>query len=160
MAAAINRQGPVSLQAYPVDSATAITAGDMLFLDTDDVKPASSFAWDTNIATTQAGFAAVYVGVAVNDHAANSGAGSMSVDTSSSSVWEFDQAADAVVTGGMLGPAKASGDALENQKVAEAASTSAIFRCYLGVPSTATRVQVTQAPARTTASSNVNANIG
>jgi hypothetical protein len=160
MAAAINRQGPVSLQAYPVDSATAITAGDMLFLDTDDVKPASSFTWDTNIATTQASFAAVYVGVAVNDHAANSGAGSMSVDTSSSSVWEFDQAADAVVTGGMLGPAKASGDALENQKVAEAASTSAIFRCYLGVPSTATRVQVTQAPARTTASSNVNANIG
>lgn len=160
MAVAINRQGPVSPQAYPVDSATAITAGYGVWLDTDDVKPVSSFAWDTNTATTQAALALVYVGVALDDHAANSGAGTISVDTSSSSVWEFDQAADAVVTGAPMSFAKASGDALENQKMVECAAAAAIARCYKGVASTATRVQVTQAPARTTASSNVNANIG
>lgn len=159
MSVAIHRQGPVVTQGYPVDSATAIAKGDMLFLDTDDVKPAASFTWDTNLATTQGAFAAVFVGVACDPHVAGSGATTMTVDTGPLSVWEFDQASDSVVTGGMLGPAKASGNALENQKLVESAAVASIARCYAGVTS-ATRIQVTLASALSTSSSNVNANIG
>lgn len=47
-----------------VDSATVIEIGDAVFLDTDDVKPASSFTWNTNLTTTQTNFQPNFVGIA------------------------------------------------------------------------------------------------
>lgn len=64
------RHGDVQLRRLRVDSATVIEAGDLVWLDSDDVKPASDFTWDTNLATTQAAFAAAFVGVAHTPSAA------------------------------------------------------------------------------------------
>lgn len=48
-----------------VDSATVIEIGDAVYLDTDDAKPASDLAWNTNLATTQEDFHDVYLGVSM-----------------------------------------------------------------------------------------------
>lgn len=160
MARAIHRFGPVSLKDYPVDSTTVVTKGDLMFLDTDDAKPAASFTWDTNIATTQAAFNNVFIGVAAESRASGDAATTIAIDVSPESVWEYDQAADAVLTGGLIGPAKASGNALENQKVVECAAAAAIGRCHVGVTSSATRIQCTFGSARHTASANANAAFG
>ena len=47
-----------------VDSATVIEIGDAVWLDTNDVKPASDFTWDTNLSTTQTNFQPTFVGIA------------------------------------------------------------------------------------------------
>jgi hypothetical protein len=160
MARAIHRFGPATLKDYPVDSTTVVTKGDMMFLDTDDVKPAASFTWDTNIATTQAAFNNVFVGIAAEGRASGDAATTIAIDVNPAGVWEYDQAADAVLTGGLIGPAKASGNALENQKVVECAAAAAIGRCHVGVGSSATRIQCTFGSARHTASANANAAFG
>lgn len=41
------RSGQVQLQKLRVDSGTVIEAGDLVYLDTDDVKPASDYPWNT-----------------------------------------------------------------------------------------------------------------
>jgi len=48
------RSGQVELHKVRVDSDTELEAGDLVWLDTDDVKPASAFTWTTDLATTQA----------------------------------------------------------------------------------------------------------
>ena len=85
------RSGQVELRRVRVDSGTVIEAGDLVYLDTDDVKPASDFPWDTNLATTQAAFAAVFLGVA-HTASADGETDDVSVDVSPHSVYEFDVA--------------------------------------------------------------------
>ena len=58
------RSGQVFLHRLRVDSGTTIEAGDLVFLDTDDVKPASDFPFTTDLVTTQGNFAAAFLGVA------------------------------------------------------------------------------------------------
>ena len=48
---------------YSVDSATVIEIGDNVWQDTNDVKPASDFTWNSSLAQTQADFKAKYVGM-------------------------------------------------------------------------------------------------
>lgn len=160
MASAIFRgEGQAQLRSYPVLSATVIAKGDMLFLDSGTVKPAASFTWDTNIATTQASFAAAFVGIAYTA-SANGETDPVQVDVSSESVWEFDMASATMLVGAPMGPAKASGNALENQKIVSATATSCIFRASDNYASATTRGKVTMASAYHTGSSNVNANVG
>lgn len=86
------RSGQVQLIKVRVDSGTVIEAGDLVFLDEDDVKPASAFSWDTNLATTQASFAALFLGVA-HQCSGNGDTEPISVDVSPHAVYEFDVAA-------------------------------------------------------------------
>lgn len=158
MASAIHRYGPCRLQKYPVLSATVISKGDLLFLDSGTVKPAASFTWDTNIATTQAAFAAVFVGVAA-EGSANGESAPVSVDTGSISVWEMDCASASFVSGGPVGPAKASGNALENQKLVTAVAASSIGRVHVSGTSV-TRVMASFAGAYSTDGANVNNALG
>ena len=39
------RSGEVQLHKLRVDSGTVLEAGDLVYLDSDDVQPASSFSW-------------------------------------------------------------------------------------------------------------------
>ncbi len=158
MASAIHRYGPARLQKYAVLSATVIAKGDMVFLDSGTVKPAASFTWDTNIATTQASFAAVFVGVALEGSASGETA-PISIDTGSISVWEMDCASATFVAGGPVGPAKASGNALENQKLVTAVAASSIGRVHVAGASV-TRVMATFAGAYSTDGANVNNALG
>lgn len=152
------RRGQVELHKFRVDSATVIEAGDLLFLDSDDVKPASDFTWDTDLATTQAAFAAAFVGVAHQQSAAGD-TDDVSVDTSPLSVYEFDVNSATYEVGDTLGPDENS-SALMNQQLEAASAANAIARAaeYKAASSSLLRVQF--ASAYHPASANANAAIG
>jgi hypothetical protein len=141
MAVARHRYGPQFLVHVAVDSATAISAGDFLFLDTDDAKPAADFAWDTDLATTQAAFVNKFLGIAQADHPANSGAVSnFPVDISPLAVYELDCASQTHEVGDTLGPDKASGNALVSAVVKKAVAASSCFRAARRNPAARERV--------------------
>ncbi len=153
------RSGQVELHKVRIDSATVIEAGDLVWLDTDDAKPASAFTWTTDLATTQGNFAAVFLGVAHQSSAAGE-TQDISVDLSTFSVYEFDVDSATFELGGLLGPSSAS-SLLTDQKLATVASGAlAIARAaeYKAAASSVLRVQF--ASAFHPASANVNANIG
>lgn len=153
------RSGQVELHKVRVNSATVIEAGDLVWLDTDDVKPASDFTWTTDLATTQGNFAAVFLGVAHQSSAVGETA-DVSVDLSPLSVYEFDVDSATYEVGGLLGPDNLSA-ALTSQRLTTVGSGAlAIARAaeYKAAAATALRVQF--ASAFHPASANVNANIG
>lgn len=102
------------IRRFAVDSATVIEIGDMLWQDTDDVKPASDYTWDTDLKTTRTQFAEDFVGVAF-DASASGETDDIAVYTRGTFV--FECAAATFEIGDGVGPAKASGNALEDQKV-------------------------------------------
>ncbi len=143
MAVARHRYGPQVIMQVAVDSATAINAGDVLYLDTDDAKPASSEVWDTNLATTQANFVNHFLGIALADHAANSGAVTdFPVDISPMAVYEMDCASETHEVGDMLGMDKAGGNALLPSTLEKAVAASSCFRCLRRDVAASTRIYV------------------
>lgn len=143
MAVARHRYGNQFIVRVAVDTGTAISAGDALYLDTDDAKPASSETWDTNLATTQANFVNHFLGIAQADHAANSGAVTdFPVDIGPNSVYELDCASEAHEIGDTLGMDKAGGNALLQSTLEKATAASACFRCVRRDASAATKVYV------------------
>jgi hypothetical protein len=153
------RSGQVELVKVRVDSGTVIEAGDMVFLDTDDVKPASAFVWDTNLVTTQGAFAAKFLGIAQEPSAAGETA-DISVDISASSIYEFDVAGATYEVGSLLGPDENS-TALHKQQLEKVAgAANAIARAVEYKSASSTKLRVSFASAYGCSSANVNAAIG
>ena len=152
------RSGQVQLHKVRVDSGTIIEAGDLVYLDTNDVKPASEFPWDTDLATTQADFAAVFLGVA-HEQSADGDTADVSVDLSPLAVYEFDVASATYELGGLLGPDENS-SALMNQQLETAALSLSIARAAEYKAAASTKLRVTFASAYHAGSANVNAHIG
>jgi len=152
------RSGQVQLRKVRVNSNTEIEAGDLLWLDGDDAKPASDFAWTVDHAQTQAAFAAKFLGVAHQPSAVGDNT-PISVDASSESVYEFDAASSNYELGTPLGP-DANANVLTNQQFKQAASDSAIARSAEFTTSATNKLRVTFASAFNTNSSNVNAALG
>ncbi len=119
-----HRKFDADLIELPVASATVIEQGDMVAWDSSNnvAYPASSETWDTNLATTQANFADNFVGVA---HRA-SPSGETTVLVATRGLHEFTCASANFDPGDTVGPAKATGNALEDQKVVAATGTSCI----------------------------------
>lgn len=160
------RSGKVVPRKWAVESATVIEKGDMLWADIDSIsayaKPASAFTWDTNIATTQASFAALFIGIALESSASGQ-TDPISVDMSSESVYEMTVPSGTYYPDDTFGPDKDTGNAMLDQVLESAASTSSIAKYAEKSGSSrasTTKLRVTFAPALTTNSSNVNANIG
>jgi len=151
------RSGQVHLRKVRVDAATVLSAGDLVWLDGNDAKPASAFPWDTNLANTQSGFAAQFIGIA-HQQSASGQTDPISVDVSPLSVYEFDADPAAYEVGQPLGP-DGSSSSLLNQQLAAAAPASAIARAAEYSPS-ATTLRVTFASAFATGSGNTNAALG
>jgi hypothetical protein len=152
------RSGQVQLHKLRVDSGTLIEAGDLVFLDTDDVKPAVDFPWDTDLATTQGDFAAVFLGVA-HEQSADGETADVSVDLSPLSVYEFDVNSATYEVGGLLGPDENS-SALMSQQLETAIANASIARAAEYKAAASTTLRVTFASAYHAGSANVNANIG
>lgn len=143
MAVARHRYGPQHILHVAVDSATAINAGDAVYLDTDDAKPASSETWSVDLATTQANFVNHFLGIAQADHAANSGAvTNFPVDISPLAVYEMDCASETHEIGDTLGMDKASSSNLLASTLEKAVAASSCFRCVRRDASAATKVYV------------------
>ena len=153
------RSGQVQLHRVRVDSATVIEVGDLVFLDGDDAKPASDFTWTTDLATTQAAFAASFLGIAHQQSAAGD-TDDVSVDVSPTSVYEFDAASATYELGDALGSDELS-STLESQKLEAVGSTSlGVARAAEYKAAASTRLRVTFASAYHCGSSNLNASLG
>jgi hypothetical protein len=153
------RSGQVHLVKCRVDAASVIEAGDLVWLDADDVKPASAFAWTTNLATTQGAFAAKFLGVAHQQSPAGDDL-PISVDISPLSVYEMDVNAATYEIGGILGPDESASALMDQQLETVASAASAIARAVEYRAQSSTTLRVSLASAFSTASANVNAAIG
>ncbi len=124
----------------PVNASTVINVGDMVWLDSDDAKPASETTWSTNLAGTQAAFKAKCLGVSL--HASANGDTNDILVAYGEHVAEFDCDSATFEIGGLVGPAKGSGNTIVNQKVATAVAGSAIGIVHQRVNPASTRVLV------------------
>lgn len=141
------RRGQVNLVPMPVGSDTVIAAGDMVWMETTgEIFPASDFTWDTNIATTQAAFANVFAGIARESSAAGD-TDDVHVDVSPDSVYAYPCASATFKAGAAVGPAKQSGNAMENQKVVGAVGTSSCGRTVESKTAAVTEIRVSFASA-------------
>ncbi|MCA9074675.1 MAG: hypothetical protein KDA93_06560 [Planctomycetaceae bacterium] len=153
------RSGQVVLQKFRVESTSIVEPGDMVYLDETHIRPASELTWNTDLATTQADFANVFVGIA-HESSTDGEDAPVSIDVSSSSVYEFDVANATYDNGNPLG-ADGSGSVLLSQQLAYAdPATQAIARAAEFVNQMTTRLRVTFASAYSTGSANSNASIG
>lgn len=109
------RHDDVSRFQGAVDSSTVIEIGDLVYLDGDDVKPASSQADQGSAAANQALFAGNFAGVAMQ---ARDSGDADPIRVLADGVFEFDCASATWETGDLVGAAEHSGgDALEDQQV-------------------------------------------
>ena len=135
------RYGETNPIVLPVDSATVIEIGDLVYLDTDDAKPAAAQADQGTEAGNQALFHNKFAGVAMQR--------SRSGDTdpirvATTGVFEFVAPSTTREVGALLGvDEQASGTALENQKIDGVAGAHlAIGRCAKRVNPAEVRVLV------------------
>jgi hypothetical protein len=153
------RSGHVELHRLRVDSATELSPGDLVYLDTDDVKPASDFPFDTDLATTREGFAAVFLGVNHQESEAGE-TNDVSVDLSPLSVYEYDCDSATFEVGSLFAP-DGDGSGLEAQRLSKVTTAAtAIARAAEYKAAAATQVRVQFASAFHPASANTNAAIG
>lgn len=121
-----HRYGQQAIIRGAVDSATEIAMGDLVYLDTDDIKPAGSETWSSDLAGTQGNFVNHFLGIALADHTAGSGIQlDFPVDISPFSVYEMDCNEETHELGDMLTPIKAGGNALVANKLKKTTSASA-----------------------------------
>lgn len=124
--ATVYQHGETRPRVCPVQTAQAVEVGDLVGLSSGNVVRAEDETWTTDLATTQALFAARFLGVAGQRKVANvakpygnSTDNRMRVDTGG--VYKFTCASASFAVGALVGPAKQSGDYLESQKVAAVA---------------------------------------
>jgi len=135
------RYGDTNPVMLPVDSSTVIEIGDLVYLDTDDAKPASSQSDQGTESANQETFHDNFVGVAMQQ--------SRSGDTddiriATAGVFEFICPSGTFELGDLIGVDEAaSGTELEDQQVDSVATENlAVGRCAKRVPSADTKVLI------------------
>ncbi len=129
---------PVMLE---VDSATTIEIGDLVYLDTDDAKPATALADQGTEALNRGAFQDTFAGVAMQCSAAGE---TSPLRIATTGVFEFECTTGTYEVGDLLAPAENStASGLENQKVgSDASESSSIGRCAKRVNPAAGRVLI------------------
>lgn len=131
-----NRMGHNSVEHIPVADTAGVTdntieVGTLLALVTGKAVPASVFTWTTDLATTAVAFVAAFLGVATGRSRADSDeAVDLNVAVDTEGIFDVQlAAADTVLYGELLGPAKAAGNALVNGCEVKSAENQACFIC-------------------------------
>ena len=135
------RYGDTSPVVIPVDSATVIEIGDLVYLDGDDAKPASSQADAGTEAANQEAFHDLFAGVAMQRSRAGDTA---PIRVATRGVFEFPCPSSTFEVGALIGASEnGAGNALEDQQVEGVATANlALGRCAKRVSSAATTVLV------------------
>jgi hypothetical protein len=135
------RYGDTNPVVLPVDSSTMIEIGDLVYLDTDDVKSAGAQADQSSEAANQELFHDNFAGVAMQ---ASPTGQTRPIRVATTGVFEFDCLSDTFEVGELLGVDEAaSGTSLEDQVIASVATPNlAIGRCAKRVSSAGTKVLV------------------
>ena len=134
------KYGETNPVVLPVASATVIEIGDLLYLDTDDAKPASSQADVGSEPSNQEAFADKFLGVAMQ----RSRDGDTSpIRVAATGVFEYDCPSGTFELGELIGVDETGGTTLMDQQVdAVTQSRYAIARCAKREPSATTSVYV------------------
>jgi len=135
------RYGDTSPVMLPVDSASVIEIGDMLYQDTDDAKPASAQTDQGTESGNQQLFHDNFAGVAMQ---ASPSGSTQPIRVATTGVFEFDFVSTTLEVGDMLGSDEnAGGTALMNQTVAKVTNANAaVGRCAKRLNPAGTRVLV------------------
>ncbi|HEX5472891.1 MAG TPA: hypothetical protein VFW73_13450 [Lacipirellulaceae bacterium] len=122
------RYGDTCPVMLPVDSATVIEIGDLVYLDTDDAKPAGSLPDQGTKTTNQQLFHDVFAGVAMQ---ASPSGDTQPIRVATTGVFEFECASTTLEVGSMMGPDEnVAGTALLNDTVISVTNANAaIGRC-------------------------------
>ena len=135
------RYGDTCPVMLPVDSATVIEIGDLVYLDTDDAKPASAQADQSSETANQQLFHDLFAGVAMQ---ASQSGDTQPIRVATCGVFEFDCLSAALEVGDTMGSDEHSGGtSLLNQTVAKVTNANAaVGRCAKRVNPAGTRVLV------------------
>jgi hypothetical protein len=135
------RYGETNPVMLPVDSSTVIEIGDLVYLDTDDAKPASAQADQSTETANQQLFHDVFAGVAMQ---ASPSGQSQPIRVATTGVFEFDCLSATIEVGDLMSSDEHSGGtSLLNQTVAKVTTANAaIGRCAKRVNPAGTRVLV------------------
>jgi hypothetical protein len=116
------RYGDTNPVMLAVDSATVIEIGDLIYLDTDDAKPASALSYGASLAATQETFHDSFVGVAMQ---ASASGDTSEIRVATGGVFEFDCASASFEVGGRIGVDDnvAEDELIDQQVVAVSASS-------------------------------------
>lgn len=135
------RYGATNPVMLPVDSSTVIEIGDLMYLDTDDVKPASALSDAGDEAGNQEALHDGFAGIAMQ---ASASGDTSDIRVATTGVFEFDCAAATFEVGDFVGASEnGAGNALENQIVKAASGANlSIGRCAKRVASSGTKVYV------------------
>jgi hypothetical protein len=135
------RYGDTCPVMLPVDAATVIEIGDIVYLDVDDAKPASAQGDQGTELGNQQFLHDLFIGVAMQ--ASPSGV-SQPIRVATTGVFEFDCLSTTLEVGDMLAPDEHSGGtSLLNQTVAKVTNiNAAIGRCAKRLNPAGTRVLV------------------
>jgi len=135
------RYGDTNPVLLPVDVGYSIEIGDLVYLEIDDARPASSQADQLTLAANQEMFHDKFLGVAMQ--AADVG-GVAAIRIATSGVFEFDCLSESFEVGDLVGSREeATGTQLDTQIVTGVATENlAIGRCVKRVPTPGSKVLV------------------
>jgi len=135
------RYGDTAPVVFQVASDTVIEIGDLVYLDSDEVKPAGDQADQLTASANQELFHDNFAGVAMQ---ASPAGDAEPIRVATRGVFDFDAASGAYEIGDYLGADEvAAGDALENQKVTDVSGPNlAVGRCVRRTASAAASVLV------------------
>ncbi len=135
------RYGDTSPVMLPVDAATVIEIGDLVYLETDDAQPASAQADQGTESGNQQLFHTKFAGVAMQ---ASASGDTTPIRVATTGVFEFDIVSTTLEVGDAIGADEdAGGTALLNQTVAKVSNlNAAIGRCAKRLNPAGTRTLV------------------
>jgi hypothetical protein len=135
------RYGETNPVQLPVDSATVIEIGDLVYLDTDNAKPAAAHADQSSKAGNQEAFHDKFAGVAMQRSRSGD---TQPIRVATSGVFEFPCSSGTYEVGALVGlEEQSNGTQLENQKLDDVSTANlAIGRCAKRVNPAGTRVLV------------------
>ena len=135
------RYGDTSPVMLPVDSTTVLEIGDLVYLDTDDAKPASAQADQGTESANQQMFHNKFAGVAMQ---ASANGDVQPIRVATTGVFEFDCVSTTLEVGDLMGADEnGAGTALLNQTIAKVTGVNAsVGRCAKRLNPAATRVLV------------------
>jgi hypothetical protein len=122
-------KGPYRTQAGVWPASTVVRPGDLIFRNGSGYDaPAATVTWDTDLATTQETFHDTFRGIASAGRRSDQATAGDRGDGMIVSTGEFEYPCAAlgaaVAAGAFVGPAKQTGDLLENQKVVVVATAN------------------------------------
>jgi hypothetical protein len=133
------RYGDTNPVVAAVDAETVIDIGDLVYQETDDVRPASSYEYQGSKAATQDAFVDKFLGVAMQRSRSGE---SSPIRVATTGVFESDSPSNTVELGDLMGPDEnATPDGLLSQQVVKVDNSKyAVGRVARREPSSTTSV--------------------